>query len=330
MLLSTTQSLSPPISLPLSPPPSQPLTSRPHPTIQKQTLKQKTINSKPKRRDHESKSSYWVESIRTQTRSGLFLEAISTYIQMINISDTPPPDNFVFPALLKAISALQDLDFGKQIHGSVIKLGYHSSSVTVANTLIHMYGKCGEIGDVYQMFDRIPQRDQVSWNTMISALCKFEEWESTLEAFRVMQLQNAEPNSFTLVSVALACSYLNKHDGLRLDNIKAGGSEILFVRMQQKKPWTYIFRFLIRFLAAEGSKLGLQVGLILPDRPFPNNHGAWKDEFQDLELEGRVLSMFERIPLYTLIPMNQFGSAVLMEEKKYDQSLKPSVEHSLA
>ncbi|KAI3919190.1 hypothetical protein MKX01_018829 [Papaver californicum] len=79
-----------------------------------------------------------------------------------------------------------------------------------------MYGKCGEIGDVYQVFDRIPHRDQVSWNSMISSLCKFEEWESTLEAFRVMQLQNADPSSFTLVSVALACSYLNKHDGLRL------------------------------------------------------------------------------------------------------------------
>ncbi|XP_026419291.1 pentatricopeptide repeat-containing protein At3g57430, chloroplastic [Papaver somniferum] len=220
MLLSTAQPLSPQIPLPLSSSSSSSqssLPSRPHPTIQNQTLKQKTTNSKPgRRRDDESKSSYWVESIRTQTRSGLFQEAISTYIQMINISDTPPPDNFVFPALLKAISALQDLDFGKQIHGSFIKLGYHSSSVTVANTLIYMYGKCGEIGDVYQVFDRIPQRDQVSWNSMISALCKFEEWESALEAFRVMQLQNAEPSSFTLVSVSLACSYLNKYDGLRL------------------------------------------------------------------------------------------------------------------
>ncbi|OVA07643.1 Pentatricopeptide repeat [Macleaya cordata] len=218
---STTQSILSPTSLPL---PSHTFSSRQtpqHPTIHKQTLKPPppittttTTTTNPKSR-HESKpTSSWIDKLRSQTRSGLFQEAIWTYIEMT--TSGTPPDNFAFPAVLKSISALRDLNFGKQIHASVIKLGYHSSSVTVANTLLHMYGKCGDIGDVLQVFDRIPQRDQVSWNSMISALCKFEEWESTLESFLLMQSEHVEPSSFTLVSVALACSHLNRHDGLLL------------------------------------------------------------------------------------------------------------------
>ncbi|GLT74978.1 hypothetical protein SLA2020_467380 [Shorea laevis] len=156
----------------------------------------------------------WVESLRSKIRCNQFQEAMSTYINM-TLSGVPP-DDFTFPAVLKAAVGLQDLNLGKQIHAHVVKFGYGSSSVTVANTLVNMYGKCGNMWDVYKVFDRIPERDQVSWNSMISALCRFEEWETALEAFRLMLQGNVEPSSFTLVSVALACSNLSKPEGLRL------------------------------------------------------------------------------------------------------------------
>ncbi|KAF2309024.1 hypothetical protein GH714_000169 [Hevea brasiliensis] len=66
------------------------------------------------------------------------------------------------------------------------------------------------------MFDRITERDLVSWNSLISALCRSEEWECALEVFRFMLAENLEPSSFTLVSLALACSKLHKREGLRL------------------------------------------------------------------------------------------------------------------
>ncbi|KAF8408568.1 hypothetical protein HHK36_004631 [Tetracentron sinense] len=145
-----------------------------------------------------------------------------------------PPDNFAFPAVLKAVTGLQDLNTGKQLHAAVIKFGYHSSPVTVANTLLNMYGKCGDIGDVLQLFDRIPLKDQVSWNSMIAALCRCEDWDPTLEAFRSMQLECVEPSSFTLVSVALACSHLSKREGLRLGRQIHGYS----LRMGDNKTFT--------------------------------------------------------------------------------------------
>lgn len=126
------------------------------------------------------------------------------------------PNNFAFPAVLKAVAGLQDLKAGKQLHAAAVTLGYESSSVAVANTILNMYAKCGEFGDVLKVFDRIPQRDQVSWNSMIAALCRFEEWELALDLFRVMQSEGVEPSSFTLVSVANACCNLREGDAVRL------------------------------------------------------------------------------------------------------------------
>ncbi|CAK9177128.1 unnamed protein product [Ilex paraguariensis] len=92
------------------------------------------------------------------------------------------------------------------------------------------------------------------------------------------------------------------------DYVKAGGSELLFVQMQQNKamdkqskladklPQILIGDSILDLvvigcgpaglaLAAESAKLGLNVGLIGPDLPFTNNYGVWEDEFKDLGLE---------------------------------------------
>nr|UPT48708.1 pentatricopeptide repeat protein AaPPR651 [Agave angustifolia] len=125
-------------------------------------------------------------------------------------------DNFAFPAALKSAAGLRDLRLGRQLHASLTKHSYHSSPVTVANTLITMYAKCGDLDSALKVFDGITQRDQVSWNSSIAALCMFEKWELALELFRAMQEDGVSPSSFTLVSVALACSNLGDGYGLRL------------------------------------------------------------------------------------------------------------------
>ncbi|KAK7259285.1 hypothetical protein RIF29_24887 [Crotalaria pallida] len=92
------------------------------------------------------------------------------------------------------------------------------------------------------------------------------------------------------------------------DYVKAGGSELVFVQMQQKKSMEMQSKLADKLppisigddildlvvigcgpaglaLAAESGKLGLKVGLIGPDLPFTNNYGVWEDEFKDLGLE---------------------------------------------
>ncbi|XP_016495233.1 pentatricopeptide repeat-containing protein At3g57430, chloroplastic-like [Nicotiana tabacum] len=224
-----------PLSLPLQQPspsftqnPPRKLPSTPSPTT---TLISKKFEQEPT--SETPSAAPWIDTLRSQVRLNCFKDAILTYIHMT--AEGIRPDNFVFPAVLKAATGLLDLNLGKQIHGSVVKLGYDTLSSTVANSLIHFLGQCGgSVDDVYKVFDRITQRDQVSWNSLINALCKFEKWELALEAFRLMGLDGFEASSFTLVSVALACSNLPRTDGLRLGKQVHGYS----LRIDDRKTFT--------------------------------------------------------------------------------------------
>ncbi|KAG8487555.1 hypothetical protein CXB51_016144 [Gossypium anomalum] len=92
------------------------------------------------------------------------------------------------------------------------------------------------------------------------------------------------------------------------DYVKVGGSQLLFVQMQQHKEMDEQSKLADKLppisiggnrldlvvigsepaglaLAAESAKLGLNVGLISPDLPFTNNYGLWEDEIKDLGLE---------------------------------------------
>ncbi|KAG8385073.1 hypothetical protein BUALT_Bualt03G0003600 [Buddleja alternifolia] len=112
------------------------------------------------------------------------------------------PDNFAFPAVLKVVTTAQDLDLGTQIHASVVKLGYHYHP-TVANTLLHMYAKCGT--DVHQVFK----------NMVISSFSQNDRFHEALEYFSFMKDEGFKPdgnddfiwNSF--VASALVDMYCN-------------------------------------------------------------------------------------------------------------------------
>ncbi|CBI27235.3 unnamed protein product, partial [Vitis vinifera] len=224
------QLLSPlPLALPSShSPPS--LQTQPPPSIQKPTASPLTSKTPPKPTSPSRSTASWVDALRSRTRSNDFREAISTYIEM-TVSGARP-DNFAFPAVLKAVSGLQDLKTGEQIHAAAVKFGYGSSSVTVANTLVNMYGKCGGIGDktftnnalmaMYAklgrvddskaLFESFVDRDMVSWNTMISSFSQSDRFSEALAFFRLMVLEGVELDGVTIASVLPACSHLERLD----------------------------------------------------------------------------------------------------------------------
>lgn len=105
------------------------------------------------------------------------------------------------------------------------------------------------------------------------------------------------------------------------DFIKAGGSELLYVQMQQNKhmddqskmadklPQISLGDDLLDLivigcgpaglaLAAESAKLGLKVGLVGPDLPFTNNYGVWEEEFKALGLEGCIEQVWRDTVVY--------------------------------
>ncbi|XP_024534143.1 pentatricopeptide repeat-containing protein At3g12770-like [Selaginella moellendorffii] len=125
---------------------------------------------------------------------------------------------------------LQFLETGMALHSRALQAGYDESIVSLANTLISMYAKCGSLVDARMVFDRAPQHTVVSWNALIAGYVENGEEELGLELFwwMVQQHQHCLPDSRTLVAALTACtSLVSKEDGVKVDGklVKLKGME---------------------------------------------------------------------------------------------------------
>jgi len=106
---------------------------------------------------------------------------------------------------LQACASLEALQEGKNIHDFIIR-NIFELDVSVENSLIAMYSKCGSIDVARQVFDKMAKRDVVSWNAMISGYAQNGHAEDALNLFHQMQSGNVKPNQVTIVSVLPACA----------------------------------------------------------------------------------------------------------------------------
>ncbi|KZV36779.1 pentatricopeptide repeat-containing protein chloroplastic [Dorcoceras hygrometricum] len=95
---------------------------------------------------------------------GLYEDALALYFQMVE--EDVEPDEYTFPRVLKACGGVGMIQVGEEIHRHVIRFGFGNDTF-VLNSLVDMYDKCGDIVKARYMFDRIDDKDLVSWNTMI-------------------------------------------------------------------------------------------------------------------------------------------------------------------
>ncbi|XP_074378817.1 putative pentatricopeptide repeat-containing protein At3g15930 isoform X1 [Apium graveolens] len=96
------------------------------------------------------------------------------------------PNTFTFTFLFKCFDSFGGLEYGRLLHSHVIKMAF-DSSVFVMNALLEFYRKCcGDVSVSFKVFDEMPERDVVSWNTMIGAYMDRGEIELAVGLFEVM------------------------------------------------------------------------------------------------------------------------------------------------
>lgn len=94
---------------------------------------------------------------------------------------------------------------GKVCHGQIILTGLQTDTLT-SNMIMNMYSKCGLTEWARKVFDRMPERTVVSWNTMIGSLTRNGEEVEALNLFIQMQREYIPFSEFTLSSVICACA----------------------------------------------------------------------------------------------------------------------------
>lgn len=131
-------------------------------------------------------------------------------------------DKFSLSLVLKACSRLGFAKGGMQIHGFLKKTGLWSD-LFLQNCLIGLYLKCGCLGFSRQIFDRMPQRDSVSYNSMIDGYVKCGSIESARELFDLMPREMKNLISWN----SMISGYAKTSDGVDL-------ASKLFAEMPEK------------------------------------------------------------------------------------------------
>lgn len=116
------------------------------------------------------------------------------------------PDAITYTSVLPACSNLAALEQGKEIHNYVIERKLESNEV-VMGALLDMYAKCGVVDEALNVFHQLPERDAVSWTSMITAYGSHGQALEALKLFGEMQQSNAEPDKVTFLAVLSACSH---------------------------------------------------------------------------------------------------------------------------
>ncbi|KAG8389065.1 hypothetical protein BUALT_Bualt02G0190500 [Buddleja alternifolia] len=147
------------------------------------------------------------------TFSGFHEEAIGYFslFQKSKINNSPP-NKYTFSIILKCCVGLMDVDLGRQVHGMIAKLGFETD-VSVCNALIDMYGKCGEICNAREVFDKMLERDVVSSTTMICRYSDLGKIEESVILFERMRLEGVQPNDFTWNAIIAGYARTGHCDG---------------------------------------------------------------------------------------------------------------------
>eukprot|EP01018_Ginkgo_biloba_P018757 Gb_28582 [translate_table: standard] len=146
----------------------------------------------------------WTAMIAGCAQNGHANEALIVFHQM-QMQDAIP-NSFTMTSILLACVHLSALQQGKRIHNYIVRNGFESD-VVVANALIDMYAKCGSIDIAGQVFDRMSERDVVSWSALIAGYGMHGQGDKALALFLEMQQKGMKPNHITFISVLSACSH---------------------------------------------------------------------------------------------------------------------------
>ncbi|KAJ4965833.1 hypothetical protein NE237_017682 [Protea cynaroides] len=116
-------------------------------------------------------------------------------------------DQFTFINALKGCSDLGDLNFGRQIHGMIIRSKVEFSTSGM-NSLMDMYFKSGGHNSALKIFNKMEGKDIISWNTVFTGIFLNENAREVASLFSRMLSSGLKPNHVTFSIVFRLCGAL--------------------------------------------------------------------------------------------------------------------------
>ncbi|KAK9281835.1 hypothetical protein L1049_004741 [Liquidambar formosana] len=155
----------------------------------------------------------WNGMIAGYAQHGHFKEALEIFGEMQRADMCP---NYVtLVSVLPAISRLGALELGKWVHLYADKNEIEIDDV-LGSALIDMYSKCGSIEKALQVFEKLPQKNAITWSAIIGGLAIHGRAKDALDHFSMMKLAGVTPSDVTYIGLLNACSHAGLVDEGRL------------------------------------------------------------------------------------------------------------------
>ncbi|MCL7039114.1 hypothetical protein MKW94_014703 [Papaver nudicaule] len=153
---------------------------------------------------------------------GMHSEALRTFQRLLEAKMRPT--SVTLASILPAFAGLASLRLGKELHGYILKHG-HEGGCYVGSSLTDMYAKCGRMDLAISIFQNMPVRDVVAWNSMISSCSQNGKPEEAIILFRDIGLKGEDYDCVTISAALSACSNLPAlHYGKQIHGFMMKGS----------------------------------------------------------------------------------------------------------
>ncbi|KAL2324047.1 hypothetical protein Fmac_023105 [Flemingia macrophylla] len=147
----------------------------------------------------------WNTMIAALVQNAEGREALSLLIQMQR--EGTPFNEFTISSVLCECAFRCAILECMQLHAFSIK-GATDSNCFVGTALLHVYAKCSSIKDASQMFESMPEKNAVTWSSMMAGYVQNGFNEEALLLFHNAQLTGFEQDPFMISSAVSACAGL--------------------------------------------------------------------------------------------------------------------------
>ncbi|KAK8970424.1 Pentatricopeptide repeat-containing protein [Platanthera guangdongensis] len=118
------------------------------------------------------------------------------------------PNASTLVLVLQACWLLKDFSKGENLHGFIIKTGF-TADIIVQNSLLNLYRKSKDVESAQNLFDEMPEKDIVSWSSLISGYAQTGCAVNALQLFQNLSAETGiKVDGIVLVNVLQACSFI--------------------------------------------------------------------------------------------------------------------------
>ena len=146
----------------------------------------------------------WTSAVTGYAHNDSHEEALKLFCKM-RVSGIEP-DQIVTSNVLSSCSELALLELGQQVHANLIKSGL-GLSLSVNNSLVTMYAKCGCIEEANRVFNSMLIWNVITWTALIVGYAQNGKGKESLQLYDEMIQSGTKPDFITFIGLLFACSH---------------------------------------------------------------------------------------------------------------------------